>query len=266
MTRLSFTSVFLMAAMPALPCLIADDDKDKLPAFLEEIDLLVEDGDVVPAVEKIQSQENPSEVIRQYFAVTNHFYRSRRDVGKMLAIGQAAMKYSMDQAAKEPDTELSEKWKGFAKSMAYNLSVNAWPGWNEPEITITRDQSMTALEIARENLRLAIELERPADVLGNAYWLLGAQHLALEQPDEAIAQFKKAVDEFSTGKKYDYQYMAEGYIGIAQRTQSDAREAGQETLERALDKLASRTTSDAKFFSNQLKSVSELFAPDPPES
>jgi hypothetical protein len=258
-----FALLLLFAFLAVLTCspAAAVDEKEKLIAFLKEINAVVDEDGVSVAVNKIESQGDTNKVMRSYFIVTNHFYRSKKDITKMLAFGEAAMAYLLDQAEKasKNDVAQADKLKGLAKSMAYNISVNAWPGWNEKGIKITREHSKAAMHAARENLRLGIELKRPADVMGNAHWLIGAQHLAAEQPDKAIEQFKKAVDQFSTAKKPDYQHMAEGYIGITQLTQAATRDRGRRTLDKALTALKARKTTDAKFFASQLKSVENVF-------
>lgn len=238
----------------------ADDEKEELIAFLKGIEELVEDGDLSAAAKKIESLGDTTKVMRNYFIVTNHFYRNKRDVARMLAFGQAGMAYFLEQAAKvrESDAAQADKLKGYAKSMAYNISVNAWPGWNEKGIKITPAQTKAAYQAARENLRLAIELKRPADVMGNAHWLIGAQHLALKEPQQAIDQFEHAVQQFAMAKKPDYQHMAEGYIGITQLTQAATRDQGRKRLDKAITDLEARKTSDAKFFASQLKSVEKV--------
>lgn len=261
MNRILSLAILLVFVSAVAPSTVADDEKDKLVAFLKDIDATVEKDGVPAAVKKIESQEDTTQVLRSYFIVTNHAYRKRHDVDLMLKLGDAGIAFLLDQAAKagKSNAGQAEKLKGFAKAMAYNLSANAWPGWNEKGIRITPEHSKAAMRLARENLRLGIELKRAADVIGNAHWLIGAQHLALKQPDKAIEEFKKAVKGFAESKKPDYRHMAEGYIGIAQLTQAETRNAGRKTLDKALADLAARKTGDAKFFASQLKTVERVF-------
>jgi len=260
-SRILSLAVLLVSVSAVVPPAIADSEKERLVAFLKEIDAIVEKDGVQAAVKKIESPDDTAQVMRNYFVTTSHAYRKRHDVDLMLAFGDAGIAYLLDQAAKAGRTDAgqAEKLRGFAKAMAYNLSANAWPGWNETGINITPEHSKAAMRLARENLRLGIELKRAADVIGNAHWLIGAQHLALKRPDKAIEEFKKAVQGFAESKKPDYRHMAEGYIGIAQLTQAETRNAGRKTLDKALAALAARKTGDAKFFASQLKTVERVF-------
>lgn len=259
---LAFVLLFALQSVLTSSLVSADDEKERLIAFLKDIDELVEGGEVSAAVKKIESLGDTTKVMRNYFVVTNHFYRNKRDVARMLSFGQAVMAYLLEQAAKvrESDVAQADKLTGYAKSMAYNISVNAWPGWNERGIKITPEQTKAAYQAAQENLRLGIELKRPADVMGNAHWLIGAQHLALKEPHKAIDQFEQAVKQFAIAKQPDYQHMAEGYIGITQLTQAATRDQGRKRLDKAIADLKARKTSDAKFFASQLKSVEKVFA------
>ncbi len=238
------------------------DEKEQLVKFLAEVDALLASDDIPGVAKAIEANGDTDDAMKKYFVVTRHLYRTKHDIPNMLAVGQAGIKYLLGQAdkARKNDAALADKWKGLAKSMAYNISVNAWPGWNEKGINIQREQSVRALHFAQENLRLAEVLKRPADVRGNAYWLIGAQLLALEQPAKAIMQFKKAAKEFDSAKKHDYRHMAEGYIGIAQLTRAASRAQGRATLEKALANLAADKTDDGKFFASQLRQVEKVFA------
>ena len=240
---------------------VADDELERLRAFQKELDGLLDARDVDAAIALIESRGKPQDVASAYSQAVSHAYRNRKDVTNMLAFGKAARQYCL-MAAKEvegDDAELADKLRSFAKGVSYNVAVNAWPGWEEPGITITREHSLAALAAAQANLRLGIELKKPDLAMGNAHWMMGAQYLALGKYDKAIAQFGDAVDHFDKADKPDYRHMAEGYAGIAKLLQVDQRDAGRKTLDTAIASLQTRQTSDAKFFISQLKQVEKVF-------
>lgn len=102
--------------------------------------------------------------------------------------------------------------RGEEKAMSYDLAAFCWYGWDEPGVVITPEDSSAGAQAAEENLRLAIELERPAGPLGNAWWMVGAYRL--QEGDYAGA--KTAFEAFRTLTEGDRvrTLLAEGYLQI----------------------------------------------------
>ena len=102
------------------------------------------------------------------------------------------MEFCLAQAASIDEGR--ETWLGRAKSTAYNIGANTWPGWDEPGITITTRHLESGVRAARRNLSLAGQLERPADKVAMAHWLVGAHAMAAAQWAEAARSFGRAVE------------------------------------------------------------------------
>jgi len=263
MTQTILRSIVLLILSPVL-CLAEEpnlSNKEELIAYLKKVDeIAAADGvDKVPAFIEITSDSKL--ILRKYVVVTSHLYRGKNDIAGMLSVGQAGIAYTLRKAKEIRDTDSSraDELQGIAKTMAYNLSVNAWPGWDEKEMTISPESSAIALKLAKQNLMLGLELKRPDDALGNAYWLLGAQHIAHKQHVEAEIALKQSSEHFAKAKKPDYQLMAKGYLGLALMTNRDTRKKGEEQFDLAIAMLKERDTPDGRFFVRQLQTAKDVF-------
>lgn len=242
------------------------------PQSLEQLLALAESQDNFALVAQIERQGEPLDVAKLYYQAMRKLYFERRDLPRMIFVSQAGIRYCLSQAdrleamtsddsAQQEATRASgEQLRGFAKALAYDLGANAWPGWQEPGIEPTRSDRLAGLDAARLNLRLARELNRDHDALGNAYWLLGAQLLANAKAEASLAEFKSAVDEFTAAQKPDYAKMARGYAAIAKQVASpNAADSAKTELQQAVAALYESGTDDAKFFAEQLRSVATYF-------
>jgi len=229
---------------------------------LEPIHALLETGDSFQAFEQVEAAGSPLEVAQRYAQLTQELFARKRNVPRMLQVGQAGIAYALRQsrelAASDPPT--SQRLVAGAKALAYNLSANAWPGWEEPGVTITRSDSLAALDAARLNLRLAQQLQRDDRVLGDAYWLLGAQSMALGTLPAAANEFALAEKHYRAAGAADAPHMAAGYAAIVRLMSDSGNAAARAALQAqvaALDKIAS---DDSRFFARQLESVAKFFA------
>ncbi|MBW3596431.1 MAG: hypothetical protein KY475_04050 [Planctomycetes bacterium] len=229
---------------------------------IEQALAILETGDSFQAADVIERDGTAEEVAARYAKASQQLY-ARRDVARMILLGRMGIDYCLRKAKRvaSEDAGESERLLGTAKTMAYNLSVNAWPGWNEPGIELDRSDSRAALDAARLNLRLAGELKRNAEVHGNAHWLVGAQHLALEQHEAAAEQFAKAAEQFKVANKPDYEQMPLGYAAIVNMQHDATRAQGEAELASAQAALAKLGTEDAGFFITQLRAAAAFFSP-----
>ncbi|MGA2066891.1 MAG: tetratricopeptide repeat protein [Thermoguttaceae bacterium] len=218
-------------------------------------------GDSFQAADFVESHGTPLEIANTYSVLVQDLYSKKRDLPRMILLGRAGIHYCLSQATRPGGQKpaQTDQLRGIAKTIAYNLSANAWPGWNEPGIEVSHSDTVAAFDVARLNLRLAGELKRDGEGLGNAHWLLGAQHLALKQHAAAIEQFSKAVEQFQRARKPDFEQMARGYIGIATLASDRTSGAGRKQLSDAIASLKDLGTDDAKFFAEQLDSVARYF-------
>jgi hypothetical protein len=230
--------------------------------LVEEAIRLLGQHDSYQAVELIESHEAPLEAIRVYHGMARTLY-SRKQVPEMLMIGRAGVQFGLARARNEADLERILELKGAAKALAYDVASNAWPGWNDEGIALTASDLASGRDLARLNLRLAVELKRDSLPQGNAHWLLGAHELAAGKGEQAIACFEQAAAQFQKAGKTEYRLMAEGYRGIARIAGRASAEAGRRELAEAVDALRQLESDDARFFAEQLRSVAKMFASEP---
>ena len=237
------------------------EESDRKPmSELDRIYRILNEGDSFQVIAEIE-QQPAKEAASTYHTLLKQIYSQKRDVARMGLIGRAGIHFCLSEAKKQKDADpkLADELKGLAKSMAYDLAANAWPGWQDEGVVITDTDLAHGLDAARLNLRLARELGRNADILGNAHWLLGAQLLAGGKRPEARAAFQTAAGEFQKAEKTDYEAMARGYALIAQLKNDPADEMARRELANRVQTLRTLGTPDAKFFADQLEKVSAYF-------
>lgn len=238
--------------------------QQKRAQLLEQVWTRLEAGDSFAVAEYIESQGTRLEVAEIYSNLLQDLCWKKQDLPRMILVGRAGIAYCLRQArlaAKNKATkDEAAKLKGIAKTIAYNLSSNTWPAWEDEGIVVTHSDQMFGLDAALLNLRLAGELNRSADKVANAHWLLGAHYLALEQQQTAVKQFNLAVDKFAESNQPDFEQMARGYVAIARLTADKTDSAADKQLDEAIAALKKLGTDDANFFADQLKSVNKFFA------
>lgn len=245
---LTFASNLLMAAPPKVA---ASDVLKKSIAIAEK-------EDVSAATAYLESQGAPLQVAENYSTLVKHLYMPGKDVPRMLLFGRAGIQFALTRAAKSKGAT-AEKLKGVAKTIAYNIGSNTWPGWKDEGIKITATDLTVGLDAARLNLRLGIELKRDDFILGNAHWLLGAQLLAAGKHKQALASFRKSTTKFRAAKKTDFTLMAKGYEALTLLAAEPAEKSRIEAVEASLAKLKQAGTDDAKFFAQQIRTAKAVF-------
>jgi hypothetical protein len=248
--------ILVMSAAQAAP----PKPQDSTTMLDKTYDLLLS-GDSFQAIDLIERPDDPLEVIGIYDGLVRELYSKKKDVPRMLLIGRAGVRYGLSQAAaiEKDDAVLAAKLKGAAKTISFNLSANAWPGWEDEGIEITASDLVAGMDFARLNLRLAKELKRDDHVFANAHWLVGAHHLAAGQQQQAIEQFTASVRRAIAANNEATQQMSAGYVGIANRLRKSTCEEGDKQLAAAIAALKKIDNDDAKFFAGQLESVGKLF-------
>lgn len=263
------TTVWIMIAGVLMGGLVSGETRAEQPevksrpADLEKVYALFESGDSYQVFELIESVGQPLEIAAAYHRLLRGIYSRKHDLPRMIMLGQMGIRYCLHEAARvgNDDARLAAQLKGMAKTIAYDLAANAWPGFNGPEVAITRSDLLAALDAARLNLRLTGELGRDADVVGNAHWLLGAQYLALGDHTQAIEQFFKSAAQFQQAGKAEYEQMALGYVGITKLAVDKSSVEGKKQLADAVDSLTQIGSDDAKFFARQIEHSAKVFVP-----
>jgi hypothetical protein len=221
-----------------------------------------EEQDSLAALAHLESTGQPAVVVERYGKLLQHLYNERKDLPRMILAARAGIDFAM-RHAKAFDTidpKLAAQLRGQAKAMAYNLGANCWPGWKEPGITIGQAELIIGLDAARINLRLGRELRRPAEPLGHAHWLLGAQLLAAKQFEGAADEFTSSAQEFGEAKKPTEERMALSYEKLSLHVARPNDRRSHEAWQRSLADLEALDNDDARFFGEQIRTAEQVFA------
>lgn len=229
------------------------------PAELVEAIRVSRDQDTYAGFAKLEAAGKPAEVAAMYSQSVFVLF-GEKDVPRMVAFGRAGIHYCLAEAASPGvDEEEANRLRGIAKTIAYNVGANCWPGWRDEGITLSATDRAIGLDLARLNLRLANELERPTDKRAAAQWLLGAQLLA-------NGKSKEASDAFVAGAKLNdeagepaQKLMCLGYAALAEMTLPEKRKTATGMFEASVKDLREEGSDDAKFFADQLETARPVF-------
>jgi len=229
--------------------------------FNEIADLLRGNADTFAAAQRV---ERDAAVIG-YLAVAkrtaeliNDLYWKAKDVRAATWLGQLGLHYCLTHASGITSEEASGL-RLAAKEMAFNIGSYAWPGWAEPGITITEPVLGIGRDASRLNLRLAMELNRPAKGKSNAHWLIGAYAIVDRQTADAVAHFEQAAAFSEEANDPAAAMMNRTYACLA-RLAADATSADcAASLENALSVLQVSGLEDAKFYAGQIRTAHKVF-------
>jgi tetratricopeptide (TPR) repeat protein len=257
-TMLLFTALYL-TAFPATREADTEGENTVKEEIIQTAKDLIRAQDTTGAMEFINGQDSPLEAAQLYSDLVMDFYWKERSLSNTVMIARAGLDYCRSKAdetaGSSPDT--SHDLKGVAKMISYNLASFTWPGWDEKGIVVGRDDIVTGLEAARLNLRLVEELKDDDLSFSNAYWIVGAQLIAVQKYDEAIEAFKSAKKYAESAGARLNQLLCDGYIGVTMIT--SGQKEGQKVLDQAESELNEIGSDDAKFFIKQFHSVLNVF-------
>lgn len=218
---------------------------------------LLDAEDSYAACRAIEQGRTALEAAELYHAVAQPLYLQRKDVRGMIALSRAGIHLALTAAdrVESSDAETARSLRGQAKTLAYDLGSNLWPGWQDEGIVLTPADLATGLEAARLNLRLAEELDRAALPRCNAHWLLGAHELARGEAATARVQFELAAAQAQSAEKPEYVAMCQGYAAVTDLQRDSMSAAAAAEFDRCVQALREMRTDDAGFFADQLVSV-----------
>ena len=230
-------------------------------ATLDRVVAVADQQDTFAAIAHVESLGEPLDVAKEYAQLVQGLYNQKKNVPLMLHIGRAGVQYCLSEARRldDPKSETAQQLRGYAKMMAFNLSVNCWPAWEDEGIVLARAEIAAGQDLARLNLRLAKELQRPADKIASAWWLLGAHQLAASEPQPAIESFAQAAALSGEAEQPEGVWMAKGYAAIAKRTLDASRDEGGKEFQAAIAELRKLDTDDSRFYAEQLEAVDKFF-------
>lgn len=254
--------LLLLASFTPAPAADPSEDPVSMPSPRDEAARLLREQDSFAAVQFIQQQGTPQEVMTLYGDITQWLYGEQKDVAGMIALSRAGIQYGLTEAercaADQPD--VASSLRGTAKALAFNLASNTWPGWNDEGITLTASDRRIGLDAARLNLRLAVELKRDHLPLCNAHWVIGAHHLADGRYDDARAAFNTAAEHARLAMNAEFEAMCNGYGAMAAILQEPDDSSHRQTFDESVGALRKLDTDDSRFFADQLESVLRLFS------
>ena len=215
---------------------------------------LLASKDTAAAVERVMDNADPVEDLCIIRSLANLCYWEAKNLNQAMAIARAGVYagIALSSHADRPYELRSE-----AKSLAFNLASFAWPGWDESGIVIERQHLVEALDAARTNVRLAVELEKGSVAIGRGHWMVGAVLLALGRYQEAIAEFLAARLSADEGRSDVESALAEGYAALVRVVERPGDAATEAELTEILDRL--RDFDDGETFARQIETALRVF-------
>ncbi len=204
--------------------------------------------------------EEKSETKAQFFnEMLKKFYWIEKSSHSLVKIGRMGIYFCMSQASQysRTDADRAKSMKSHAKTIAYNLAANSWPGWRDEGVLISQADRAEGLEAARFNLRLAQELEKPRDKLAMAYWLLGAQELANGEKKSALESFEKSANIYADLAKNYEANLSLGFFHVTNLSMGDKNSAG--LIEAICGELKKAEGEIGSFYAKQIEDAQFLF-------
>lgn len=178
----------------------------------QALDLLTQ-TDTFAVIEFLDQQENLIRVANTYSDLVKHLYWKEKNVPDMVALARAGIQFNLaaGSAAAKRDVVMAIHLRGAAKTIAYNLASFTWIGWDETGIIISRTDQCHGLDAARMNLRLAFELDKGDLHISRAYWMYGAQLLAVSDFVPSRASFQHAATYAARAEEKADEILARAY-------------------------------------------------------
>jgi tetratricopeptide (TPR) repeat protein len=208
--------------------------------MVEEALACLEKADTFTAVEFLNQQPDPAAVAAAYSALLKRLYWEKRDVNAVLGLGRAGIQFCSDKAEAAASCRYMDqayKLRSAAKQLSYNLASYTWPGWNEPDLMLEPPQIAAGLDAARQNLRLALELDKGDLPLSRAYWMLGGHLLSAGAYAEAEAHYSRAEMYAKRAGEKSEGALAHAFCMLAYWLPDTGNEARRKHYEEARDRL-----------------------------
>jgi hypothetical protein len=215
--------------------------------------------DVEKSIQELISLGSPVEAASGFVRLGKEYYKTQRDVGGVVAIGEAGVRFCIGSANAASDTELAASLKNSAKTIAYNAAANCWPGWGDEGAEIEDVHLEAGLKLALLSRDLAGELNLGAKQIGTSYWLVGALELASGRLQEATIDFERAEKAYELSGSSVHQLMARGYSALACKKNPASSTRGANALAEVTKLLREDGSQEAVFFANQLATADRIF-------
>jgi hypothetical protein len=217
----------------------------------ERVRRILRKGDHIAAFAALES-EPPLEAAQTYHSIAKDLYWQDRDLPNAKATLLRGIAFAL---AKEHQEDPEVRTTG--KAMCYDLASFCWPGWDEPDIEIGREELTLGQAAAARNLELAIELGRGDGPLANAHFLIGAFDLAWSRLPEAAESFEKYRHHAALADDEVGVLAAEGYAALTRHLEGKP-EAEEEFLV-IVNRLLEDDLEHGAFFAEQLETARRVF-------
>ena len=184
----------------------------------------------------------------------------KKNLSAAVAMGRAGVQFGLAAATRAGEAAQVDALRSAAKTNAYNLAANTWPGWDEPGVVITPSDCAVGLDAARTNLRLARELKKPEIAMSRAHWLLGAHQLAAANRRAARESFGSAAEHARAANETGEATSNEAFARLCDVLDAPEDPAAQERLTQTLAQL--RREKDGEFFASQVETARRVFGPE----
>jgi hypothetical protein len=214
-------------------------------------------GDLAGARHCLERESDCVKVSGHYAEVTKILYARNKDVRSMLALARAGIDYHLHAAERvaADDAALAITLRTAARTLAFNVSANSWPGWGDDGVVIAAADIEDGLQLAKLSLELVQELALGQQQLGTAFWLVGAFDLAAGRTDAALASFDRARGCYLSNGDQVQVLLIDGYRAIARGAVGDGPVASLEDVVAQLHRDGSR---QAEFFAGQLRTAARI--------
>jgi tetratricopeptide (TPR) repeat protein len=226
---------------------------EKVLGYLNEADSYV-------AIEFLERQEDPREVLQVYNQLLKHFYYEKKNIQSVIVLGRAGAQFGLaaSNAAEENDPELANELKEEARAVLYNLASYTWPGWNEQDIEIDENEIAQGLDAAKATFRLAQALNMPALRISRSHWMLGALQLASGNLEAAKRHFDEASNLALEAGEPAEALLSDGFGMLVIQMASPGDYDAQAQLDEVKNKLSGM--EDGQYFVEQLNTAVKVFA------
>jgi len=215
--------------------------------------------DTQRAIEFIIRRASAEDAMRVFELVVRDLYWQSKNLNAALLIGRAGIQFGLTEARRVAghDQALAYVLSSRAKMLAYNLSSFCWPGWQAEGIDIPAVYLTQGQDLAKTNMRLALQLRKGDLPMSRAWWLMGAHHLSIGQYERARRAFVEGTRFAIAAQTRESELMLRGYVYLSDMLKHPsnerlAREFGFVLVE--LDK-----SQEGRFFSEQLETALRVF-------
>jgi hypothetical protein len=215
--------------------------------------------DTQRAIEVIVSRPSAEDAMRVFELVVGDLYWQSKNLNAALLIGRAGIQFGLAEAQRAAghNQALAYVLTSRAKMLAYNLSSFCWPGWQAPGIEIPAVYLAQGQDLAKTNMRLALQLRKGDLPMSRAWWLMGAHHLAIGHYERARRAFVEGTRFAIAAQTRESELMLRGYVYLSDMLKHPDNERLASEFGFVLEEL--EKSQEGRFFGEQLQTALRVF-------